>query len=520
MVEAPTFFEELTALDAFFLYAEREEAPLHIGAVYVFEGQPRHAGGRGAQGIEETLRERLHLVPRYRQKVRFRPLNLGHPVWVDDPDFDLTYHVRHAFLPRPGDDAALRDLASRVLAGRLDPSRPLWELYVVEGLTGGRVALINKVHHAMVDGLSSVEIGTLLFDIEPETQPRVAEPWEPRPGPDEVSLALSSLDGVRRLAAINPLALNPLTLPWRLRQRLGEVARGAAQEVLATPWAGAAALVMSLVRPGPQLFFNRLIGPHRRIRHLSIPLAALKEVKNLFAATVNDVVLAVIAEGMHRWLQERGETPPETMRVFCPVSVRDPSERYALGNKVSGMVVELPIGKMPAVTRLARISGATSDLKRSGQAVAATSLTTVTSWAPATLHALGSRIASEPRFGLQSRVNMVVTNVPGPQVPFYTGGAQLLEVWPYVPVYHTLGLTVALVSYNGDIHFGLTADRDMVPDVDRLAMQIDRATNEFLAIARRLRRPFTRGSGKAGATAAASRSSATGGPRAPRKRRG
>lgn len=514
MVEGTPFFEELTAMDAFFLYAERDEAPLHIGAVYLFEDHPRVSGGRGAQGIVETLQERLHLVPRYRQRVRFRPLNLGHPVWVDDPDFDLNYHVRHAVLPSPGDDAALREFAARVLARRLDGSRPLWEMYVVEGMTGGRVALINKVHHAMVDGLSSVDIGTLLFDIEPEQQDRTIEPWEPRPGPDELSLALSSLKGLRRLVTVNPLELNP----WRLRQRLPELVRGAAEEALATPWAGAASLAMSLLRPGSQLFFNRLISPHRRIHHLSIKLATLKEVKDLFAATVNDVVLAVVAEGMHRWLRERGETPLDVMRVFCPVSVRDPSQRYALGNRVSGMVVELPIGEMPPVTRLARISGATSELKRSGQAIAATSLTAVTSWAPATLHALGSRIALEPRFGLQSRVNMVVTNVPGPQVPFYTGGAQLLEVWPYVPIYHTLGLTVALVSYNGEVHFGLTADRDLVPDVDRLARHMDGAASEFLTIARRLRRPFTPRSPKARSASAAP--SSPKGARAPRKRRG
>src|SRR5215470_2859774 len=167
MVEAPPFFEELTALDAFFLYAEREEAPLHIGAVYVFEGQSRQSGGRGALGIARTLEERLHLVPRYRQRVRFRPLNLGHPVWVDDPDFDLDYHVRRAALPRPGTDAVLRDYAARVLARRLDVNRPLWEITIVEGLSGGRVALICKVHQAMVDGVSTVDIGTLLFDLEP-----------------------------------------------------------------------------------------------------------------------------------------------------------------------------------------------------------------------------------------------------------------------------------------------------------------------------------------------------------------
>src|SRR5437588_1650708 len=182
--EPTPFFEELTALDSFFLYAERPEAPLHVGAVYVFEGQPEAPGGRGAQGIAETLRERLHLVPRYRQRVRFRPLNIGHPVWVDDPDFDLDYHVRRAALPRPGDDAALREFAARVLARRLDVNRPLWELYVVDGLAGGRVALVSKVHHAMVDGVSSVDIGTLLFDAQPNPRPVTPEPWEPRPPPD------------------------------------------------------------------------------------------------------------------------------------------------------------------------------------------------------------------------------------------------------------------------------------------------------------------------------------------------
>jgi WS/DGAT/MGAT family acyltransferase len=485
---APTFHEDLSPLDSFFLYADRSEAPLHIGAVYVFEGEPRVRGGRGAQGIRETLRERLHLVPRYRQRVRFRPLNLGHPVWVDDPDFDLDHHVRRASLPRPGTDRALRDFAARLLARRLDPDRPLWEMTVVEGLSGGRVAVVSKVHHALVDGISSVDVSTLLFDPEPVTVPREAPPWEPRPAPGDLNLALPNLDGLRRLTEINPLSINPFTVPARLTS----LARGLAEEAMASPWGGAASLALSLVRPGPHVFFNRLIGSQRRIAHLAVPLADLKEVKDVFAATINDVVLAVVAEALHGWLKERGEQVPDNLRVFCPVSVRDPGQRYALGNLVSGMVVELPTAAMPAVTRLARITAATAELKRSGQAVAARSLTAISSWAPATLQALGSRIASQPQFGLQSRVNMVVTNVPGPQVPFYTGGAQMLEVWPFVPVYHLLGLNVALVSYNGQVHFGLTADRDLVPDLDRLRQRLEVASEEFLAIARRLRRPVRR----------------------------
>ena len=479
-----TYPEELSALDAFFLYAEREEAPLHIGAVYLFEGGARVAGGRGAQGIARTLQERLHLVPRYRQRVRFRPLNLGHPVWVDDADFDLGYHVRRAALPAPGDEAALRDYAARVFARRLDVRKPLWELYVVEGLADGRVAVIHKVHHAMVDGISSVDVGTLLFDLQPEPRvPPRAKPWRPRPAPGALELARATVDGLRARVPASPLALGA---------RLPGLVRDVAGEAMASPWAGAASLALSLVRPGHRLSFNHLVGPNRRVHHLEVPLAAAKRVKDALGGTVNDVLLAIVAEGVRGWLLEREEPMPDALRVFCPVSVRDEQQRYALGNLVSGMIVELPLRSMPPETRLARISAATGDLKRTRQAVAAQSLTTLAGWAPATLHALGSRLASQPRFGLQSAVQMVVTNVPGPQVPLYTGGAQMLEVWPLIPVYHTLGLSLALVSYDGTVHFGLTADRELVPDLDRVARHLERAAAAVQALPRRPR-PSRRG---------------------------
>jgi WS/DGAT/MGAT family acyltransferase len=477
--ESQPFFEELSPLDAFFLYAERHEAPLHIGAVYIFREEPELPGGRGAQGISQTLEERLHLVPRYRQKVRFRPLNLGHPVWVDDPDFDLSYHVRRAALPRPGDEAALRDYAARVFARRLDVKKPLWELYVVEGLSGGRVAMINKVHHAMVDGISSVDLGTLLFDVDPEqwvSSPPA--PWRPRPQPGDRQMVLSELGKLRRLARVNPF-----TLPFHLP----ELSKRVAEEALASPWIGAASLAWTVLKPGRQLFFNRMIGPHRRIHHFALPLQAVKDVKNTAGATVNDVVLTIVAEGMRRWLDERGEDLPKSLRVFCPVSVRDSGQRYALGNQVSGMVLDLPLGQMPPLTRLARVSAVAGDLKRSRQAVAARTLTALTEWAPATLHALGSRIASQPRLGSPALINMVVTNVPGPQVPFYSGGARMLEVWPLVPTYHTVGLNLALFSYDGKLHFGLNADRDLVPDLERFANHLECAARDLEAAAERIR---------------------------------
>jgi len=477
---AELFYEDLSPLDAFFLYAERPEAPLHVGAVYIFEGRPRVRGGRGAQGIARTLEERLQLVPRYRQRVRFRLLNLGHPVWVDDPDFDLGRHVRRDSLPAPGSEAALRAYAARVFARPLDTSRPLWELIVVEGLSGDRVAVINKVHHALVDGISSVDIATLLFDPEPEV--RAAGPvarWRARPGPDERTLASRDLDGLRRT-----LTGNPIWLPFRAPRLIREAMDG----LVGTPWAGAASLALSFVRPGHHFFFNRVIGPNRALSHVAVPLADVKSVKDVMACTVNDVVLALVAEAMSRWLVERGEEVPERMRAFCPVSVRDGDARRPPGNQVSGMVVELPLGSMPLVTRLARIAAEVGDLKKSRQAVAAQALTGITRWAPATLHALAGRLAGEPQLSLQSMVNVVVTNVPGPQVPFFTGGARLLEVWPLVPVYHMLGLNLAVVSYDGVMHFGMVTDPDLVPDLDRLAKHLARSAADYTKLARQLGR--------------------------------
>jgi diacylglycerol O-acyltransferase / wax synthase len=483
-VDGEGFFDQMSALDAFFLYIERDEAPLHIGGVYIFEGTSRVAGERGALGIARTLEERLHLVPRYRQKVQHRPLRLGHPVWVDDPQFDLDYHLRHVTLPRPGGAAQLREYVARVFAQRMDPVRPLWELYVVEGLAGGRVALIHKVHHAMVDGISTVDIGTLLFDMQPEPYRPTPPPWRPRPAPDDRALALSGLERLRGLADVDLSSLSE-ALPRVVADRVPEAFQSAVRWAAGSPWSGTASLARTLTRPARQLSFNQPIGRSRRIGHVVFPLDGVKQVKDVLGGTVNDVVLAIVAQGMRRWLLGRGEQAPETMRVLCPVSVRDGDARHALGNQLSGMIAELPLGDMSLATRLARVSSITGDLKESRQAAAAQSLTALTGWAPATLQALGARLGTQPDGGFQSVVNMIVTNIPGPQIPFYTGGAQLLEVWPLVPVYHMLGLNLAVVSYNGLIHMGLVADPDLVPDVDALATSIRRAASQYRTLAQR-----------------------------------
>ncbi len=416
------FFEPLTARDAWFLYAERAETPLDLGTVYVFEGGSRVPGGRGAAGVEETVRERIHLVPRYRQRIHRVPLNLAHPVWVDDPHFDLGQHIRREVLPPPGEGAQLRRLVMRILARPLDMRRPLWEMTIVTGLRDGKVVIVNRAHHAMVDGVSSVDILTLLLDPTPEgyTPDPPSQPWTPRPEPSNWQL-------------IRPML-------WDVRTaRSGE----------------------------------------RTGRGLKVPLAAFKALKERYGCTVNDAVLAVVSEGLHRWFAARGGLVPEKVRVFCPVSVRSDKDHGRAGNQISGMVLELPTGNVTIAERLRRINITTGDLKRTRQAVAADKLAGLADWAPPSLLVLAGRLMSNPQAG----ANINVTNVPGPQFPLYSGGAQLLEVWPFAPLYPTMGLGVAIVSYNGEAYFGLTADPGLVPDVEDFTARLREAAAECTALA-------------------------------------
>ena len=461
------YFEPLVGIDTWFLFAERHEAPLHIGATYIFEGTPHVKGGRGALGLARTIEERLHLVPRYRQKLMWPPGGIGNPVWVDDADFDLSYHVRRAALPSPGDDGTLRDYVARVFARPLDLNKPLWEVTIVEGLTGGRIAVVNKVHHAMVDGISTVDLATLLLDVEPEPA-RYGRPrkWKPRPAPNRndllayVTRSMSPLEMIRDVVKLQPREL--------------------LDAVLRSPWTGGLQLALSWLRPGTPLFFNQPIGPHRRVQSVKVPLQWFKDVKTAFGGTVNDVVLALIGEAMSRWLYERGDAAADSLRVFAPVSVRDESQRYRLGNLVSAMVLEVPLAPMMPSDRVHMVTAATGDLKRSRQAVAAQTLTQLATWAPATLQNLaGNLMTTQMRWSPQSVINLVVTNIPGPQIPFYTGGAELIDVWPFVSIYHSLGLNIAIVSYNGSVFFGVLADRDLVPDLDDFARHLEQAAADY-----------------------------------------
>ena len=459
------FHEPLSARDAWFLYAERPETPLDLGTVYVFEGGSRVPGGRGALGVEETIKERIHLVPRYRQRIHRVPWNLTHPVWVDDPNFDLGAHIRREVLPPPGDGASLRRLVMRILARPLDMRRPLWEMTIVTGLRGGRVVLVNRAHHAMVDGASSVDILSLLLDPSPEgyTPDPPANGWQPRPEPSNWQLIKPILWNLRPAEQSERTRLPAFWSTWRM------------------PWSGMLKLSGKFVTPRPDLFFNRKIGTQRTGRGLKVPVAAFKALKDRFGCTVNDAVLAVVSEGLHRWFKGRGESVPAKVRVFCPVSVRAEDGRGRLGNQISGMVLELPTGDLTIEERLRQIKVTTGDLKRTRQAVAADALAGLADWAPPSLLVLAGRLMSNPQAG----ANINVTNVPGPQFPLYSGGAELLEVWPFAPLYPSMGLGVAIVSYNGDAYFGLTADPGIVPDVEEFTLRLEEAAARCTELAAR-----------------------------------
>ena len=457
------FYEPLSPRDAWFLYAERPTTPLDLGTVYVFEGGSQVPGGRGALGIEQTIKERIHLVPRYRQRIHRVPMNVAHPVWVDDPNFDLGAHVRREVLPPPGDGAALRRLVMRILSRPLDMRRPLWEMTIVTGLRNDWVVIVNRAHHAMVDGVSTVDILTLLLDTTPESytpDPPDGE-WKPRPAPTNWQLIRPMLWNVgaqrKDERTVLPAVWNTTRLPWKSLFKLSG----------------------KMVTPRPDLFFNRKIGPQRTGRGLKVPLAAFKALKDRFGCTVNDAVLAVVSEGLHRWFKARGESVPEKVRVFCPVSVRGDGSRGRIGNQISGMVLELPTGDLTIEQRLQSIKVTTGDLKRTRQAVAADKLAGLADWAPPTLLVLAGRLMSNPQGG----ANINVTNVPGPQFPLYSGGSQLLEVWPFAPLYPSMGLGIAIVSYNGDAYFGLTADPGLVPDVEEFTTKLREAAAECEALA-------------------------------------
>jgi WS/DGAT/MGAT family acyltransferase len=448
-------WERLGAQDASFVMFEHRTTPMHVGAIAICDAGPLTTadGGIDAERIAKHVESRLHRLPRYRMKLAWTRLE-RHPVWVDDADFDLTYHLRRTALPRPGSEAVLRELVGRVLSQHLDRGKPLWEMWIVEGLEGGRFALISKVHHCMVDGVAGANLLTSLFSARPDEPPEPMLPWTPRAVPG--GMAQLAAEGARRGRLVGELAG---ALGAALRDP-----RAAALRVAATGAAVAQALAAAVRLPAPT-GLNCPIGPHRRFEWLSLDLAEVRAVKERLGGTVNDVVLAVVSGALHRFLGERGEWLARLdYRIVLPVNMRPAGDTTAASNRVSAMFLSLPVAEPDALRRYARIRAETARLKGSRAAEGIDLLTRLTDRIGSTgMTLFGVRLATRLH-----PYNLIVTNVPGPQFPLYVLGATLLELYPQVPLFERQGLGVAVLSYCGKVGFGLVGDRDVVPDLARL----------------------------------------------------
>jgi WS/DGAT/MGAT family acyltransferase len=461
-------YDPLSPQDASFLWAESANTPMHIGVAFIADAGPlrNRAGGIDSERIRAFIASRLHSIPRYRQRIVFTPLR-RRPVWVDDDHFNLEYHVRHTGLPRPGTAEQLKALIGRISSQALDRARPLWELWVVEGLEDGeRFALISKVHHCMTDGVSGAELMTILMSLSPMEQPGPLVPYVPRPAPsafelrrdDLVDLAAGPLQAAR--------SVGDLLDPER-RAELGQALRGVYD------------FVASGIVPASETPLNREIGPHRRFDYFAQDLASVKAVKDKLGGTLNDVVLATVAGGVRRFFKRRRvEVSRLDFRVTTPVSVRSGSEREALGNRVSAWIFALPLAQADPVKRLHAIRATTRRLKESNQALGADLLSAVTEWTGTTLLSIGTRLATVGRTH-----NLIVTNVPGPQVPLFLLGAPLHEAYPIGPLFQHQAVIVALFSYAGRLFWGLNADAALLPDLADLRRDLEAAFEELTVAA-------------------------------------
>jgi WS/DGAT/MGAT family acyltransferase len=461
--------DRLSPLDASFLHVEDSVSHMHIGSVGIFEGPaPR------CEEFVDAVSGKLPRVPRYRQLVRRVPGDLGRPLWVDDPHFNIEYHVRHTALPAPGGEEELRRLVGRIMSQQLDRAKPLWEMWMVDGLEGGRWALVSKVHHCMVDGVAGTELLSLIMDLTPEYLP--VEPTEllPRPAPSSVSLMAQALGDIA-LVAIRPARSlrEALRVPSEAVGQLAEVAHGLSS-------------MLGVMRPTPATSLNGPIGPHRRWAWAIATVEDVKQVRARHGGTFNDVVLACITTGFRELLISRGESADRIVRTMVPVSIRPRDARGIavgdgeLSNRISVMFADLPVGEPDPVIRLHDITLQMEGLKDSHEAVAGEALTSIGGFAPPNLLALGVRYASKAS---QRNINTVTTNVPGPQLPLYVLGRKMLQAFPFVPLGVQMRITIAIFSYNGQVSFGVTGDYDTAGDLGVLCIAIEKGLADLLSAA-------------------------------------
>lgn len=453
--------ERLSSLDASFLYLERPAMHMHVAGVSVFE--PRRDGPLSYDDVQRVVEQRLHLAPRMRQRVLPVPGNLARPLWADDERFDLDFHLRRAAVPSPGGRFQLERATGRVLSRPLDRSKPLWELYVFEGLESERTAVLLKMHHALADGIAGMVIASALFDLAPDAAgpapPRSA--WSPEAAPSSQDLVSGALREqlLHPLAAIAHVAQAPSRFAAEIAQTLSGMRDVAG---------------MGRPPPGP---FDADVGPARRFASTEVSFERLRRIKQALGGTINDVVITAVAIGIHELLASRGDpVKGRTLRVMVPVSVRARGDRGDVGNRVAPALLDIPVGRMAARTRLRRVRAAAAALKDSAMAVSADSIIGLGAFAPPALHATAARLISRGRW-----FNLVVSNIPAPQVPIYLAGARLEASYPAMPLAENCGLSIACTSLGGTMAFGLTADWDSVPDIGTLALGIDHGVRELEA---------------------------------------
>ncbi len=459
------FYERISAQDRSFLHFEDATTHMHLGGLILFEAGPllTPQGGIDIDRIRRQIAGRLHYVPRYRQRLGWIPI-FNQAVWIDDDHFNLSYHVRHTAVPRPGDDAQLKQLTSRIMSQQLDRGKPLWEMWVIEGLANDRFALLVKTHHAIADGISAFDLFTALVSPTPDDIIDEPQPWTPRPAPSGAKLLA---DGIARQAA------TPVTMAQGLfaiasdPAGVGATTRASMRALVDLAGAGAS--------PPPPTPLNRPISAHRSFDWLMLDLAEVKAVKAKLGGTVNDVGLASVTGGLHHFLRGRGVDVRELeLRVVVPVSVRTENERGQASNRASGWLLDLPVYETDARRRLAAVSAATSKRKAVRQELGPEVLGRVAEYAVPGVVGLGVRLLSRLH-----PYNLIVTNVPGPQVPLYLLGARLLGGFPQVPLFENQGLGIALFSYCGSLGFGFNADREVVPDIDAFAAAVARGFAEL-----------------------------------------
>ncbi|HEX2709019.1 MAG TPA: wax ester/triacylglycerol synthase family O-acyltransferase [Solirubrobacterales bacterium] len=452
--------DRLSALDASFLSNESSSSHMHVGAILIFEGPPPKY-----VDLVEHVRGRLSQVPRFRQKLVVPPLEAGRPLWADDINFNLAYHIRHTALPDPGGEPQLKRLAGRIFSQQLDRSKPLWELWLAQGLERDRFAILTKTHHAMVDGVSGVDIGTVLFDLERVPEPAEdSDDWVPQPEPGTTELVARGIsDAIATPVKFAERAVEAVLHPETTARKAVEALEGLSE------------IVSAFADPAPDVPLNQPIGPHRRYVWARSELVAFKQIKDALGGTVNDVVLAVVTGSVRNWLHRRSiRTEGLELRALVPVSIRSEDERGHLGNRIALMRGPLPVYVEDPVRRLRTISTAMEGLKRSKQALGAEVISRFNDFAPPTLLAQASRINFSTRL-----FNMIVTNVPGPQIPLYVLGRELEEVFPVAFLPQNHALAVAIMSYHGKVGFGLLADYDSMEDVEAVADGITESLAEL-----------------------------------------